>query len=463
MKRAITRPLTRCAAALMAALVLFSLWPGTRATAASYEHADEYIAAYRLTETVRRGDGATNYFTSDRKLDLSFVLHLTRSALPYLMGLSYAEGRTAEGYTYGIKPYAIMEKEDGQAAARAAEIAGQVVKAGMSDREKAKALHDWLVNNCRYDLQYGDQDMTPYTAYGALVKGLAVCDGYASAYLLMCEAAGIPVFRVWGQASNDGIYWEEHAWNLVLVDGDWRHVDVTWDDADFGPPLYTYFFIEEDALKKDHRWNAEAMTQFMQYVSPARPDYAELLNRMGLFMGTAPGVYALDKIPTRAQGTVMMARLLGREEEALERNLPTPFTDVPSWAAAHAGLLYAEGYLQGTSADKMSADRIIPLNEYLTFVLRAMGYKDNADFVWNRATELGLKLGLVTRQQVKALETRTFSRADMVNIAYAALGAAYADRTGSLLAHLVSQGYIDEGTAALYPGYAGPAQTGRAA
>lgn len=62
-----------------------------------------------------------------------------------------------------------------------------------------------------------------YTAYGALVEGDAVCQGYALAYKLLLDKCGIDSVLV---TSNE----MGHAWNLVKLDGSWYHVDVTWDD-----------------------------------------------------------------------------------------------------------------------------------------------------------------------------------------------------------------------------------------
>ena len=95
---------------------------------------------------------------------------------------------------------------------------GECIHSGMSEAHKALALHDYLVLHCAYDTNYLN-----YDAYSALVWGSSVCQGYAQAYEILLNAVGIESKMVSSEAMN-------HAWNLVRIDGQWYHVDVTWDD-----------------------------------------------------------------------------------------------------------------------------------------------------------------------------------------------------------------------------------------
>ena len=94
---------------------------------------------------------------------------------------------------------------------------------GLSDAEKALLIHDRLAVNCRYDYGFNDAG---YTMYGALARGLAVCDGYSDAYAYLLRKVGIESLHCISTAMN-------HAWNLVKIDGVYYHVDVTWDDPSF--------------------------------------------------------------------------------------------------------------------------------------------------------------------------------------------------------------------------------------
>ncbi len=136
-------------------------------------------------------------------------------------------------------------------------IISEVVEPGMSDYETAKALHDYLVLNCAYDMRLysGNMPDTAYTAYGALVDGTAVCAGYAKAYQALLEACGIECEYVSGYG-NGG----RHGWNIVQIGGEWYHVDTTWDDPipdREGYVRYNYFLKSDAVMGRDHSgWNS---------------------------------------------------------------------------------------------------------------------------------------------------------------------------------------------------------------
>lgn len=96
----------------------------------------------------------------------------------------------------------------------------------MTDMEKAIALHEYLATNCAYDYENylaNTIPQTSYSAYGALVKRTAVCQGYALAYKYLCNQVGIDCYMVTSTAMN-------HAWNMIVLEDELYQVDVTWDD-----------------------------------------------------------------------------------------------------------------------------------------------------------------------------------------------------------------------------------------
>ncbi len=86
-------------------------------------------------------------------------------------------------------------------------------------------LHDYLCENIVYTLT--EKDDMIYTAYGALVNGKAVCEGYSRAMQLLCDKLEIPCGLVYGWSQGIG-----HMWNLINPGDGWYHLDVTWDDDD---------------------------------------------------------------------------------------------------------------------------------------------------------------------------------------------------------------------------------------
>lgn len=139
-------------------------------------------------------------------------------------------------------------------------VLSQIIQPGMSDFDKVKAIHDWLLNNVVYDeaaYTAAGAAATSFTVEGLLDTGVAVCDGYAKTFQAMAERAGLACIRVTGSAVNRSGNRESHAWNQVKVDGQWYNMDVTWDDpvvsADYGDNrCYTYFLVPDSAIAASH-------------------------------------------------------------------------------------------------------------------------------------------------------------------------------------------------------------------
>lgn len=130
-----------------------------------------------------------------------------------------------------------------------------------SDYQKEKIIHDYIIKNVEYGYPDSnrDEDSDAYNAYGALVKGKAVCNGYAQAMKLLCDLSGVECEMVTGTA--DG---ENHAWNLICLDEEWYHTDVTWDDPEPDDPsriLYSYFNLDDSGMEISHTWEVENYPQ----------------------------------------------------------------------------------------------------------------------------------------------------------------------------------------------------------
>ncbi|MBO5973150.1 MAG: S-layer homology domain-containing protein, partial [Clostridia bacterium] len=155
-------------------------------------------------------------------------------------------------------------------------------------------------------------------------------------------------------------------------------------------------------------------------------DYAQAglssnrLSRLGLMQGTGGG-FDLLRAPTRAEALTMLIRLLGCEEEALLTYLPHPFEDVPRWASPYVGYAYYHGITRGVSENRFDPNSPVTAAEYLTFVLRALGYEsgEGGDFVWDDPYALAYAAGIMPA----GVNTREFLRADMAVVSYAALSA----------------------------------------
>ncbi len=121
--------------------------------------------------------------------------------------------------------------------------------------EKELFFHDYIIENCAYAFNSTPDEGT---AYGALVNGKASCEGYSKAMQLLSDMAEIDCFIITGVASGPGGN-ENHMWNIVGLDGDFYHLDVTWDDPvspesgeNGDDPIYTYFNITDEEIKITH-------------------------------------------------------------------------------------------------------------------------------------------------------------------------------------------------------------------
>lgn len=172
--------------------------------------------------------------------------------------------------------------------------------------------------------------------------------------------------------------------------------------------------------------------------------YADALKVMDLFRGTGVS-YELERAPTRQEALVMLIRLLGEEQEALACTAETPFKDPPIWADGKKYIAYGYvmGYTNGTSPTTFSPTVNSALEQYLTFVLRALGYKDGTDFVWNTTSrDLAVQLGLLSRGELDVIAREGFMRDHVVLISYRALFARLKDSGVTLAEQLISRGII---------------------
>lgn len=232
---------------LVCCLLLLFPAPGVRADAASLE--DVRQAILRGYEDLAAADGLTHTIdVSGYGIPLEELKQLVTSTgrqgdclQPwYLENFSYnynTETGLVNTVTFRrldpeVYDYTLFQQ-------KMAEILDATVHEGMSQWQKALSIHDYLVTHCAYDLTY-----TYRKGYDAIVRGTSVCSGYAEAYMYLLQRVGIDCRYV----SSDGM---DHGWNVVKINGNWYHVDATWDDptADLsGRCLHRYFLLSDTAM-----------------------------------------------------------------------------------------------------------------------------------------------------------------------------------------------------------------------
>ncbi len=148
--------------------------------------------------------------------------------------------------------------------------------------------------------------------------------------------------------------------------------------------------------------------------------YADELKKLGLFNGTDIG-YELDKTLTRAESATMLVRLLGVEITATTSEYETVLSDVPEdkWYYTYIMYCYEKGITKGTGADTFSPNDTVTAEQFVTLVLRALGYSDaEPETAFVTANNVGL-FGTKFSRQLE--ESEEFLRNEMVYVAYRSL------------------------------------------
>jgi len=126
----------------------------------------------------------------------------------------------------------------------------------MTEREKAKAIYEWIIWNTAYDQDKADLS---HTGYGLMDSNFAVCEGYTAAFNLMCRMEGINIQGVVGEPKGNSEL-RTHIWSVAELDGHRLHTDATWGDP-IGKSLpvdhinYDYFAIGGQQMAEDHSWD----------------------------------------------------------------------------------------------------------------------------------------------------------------------------------------------------------------
>lgn len=136
------------------------------------------------------------------------------------------------------------------------------IRDSMTDFEKEMQIVQYLAANVSYPYERyrtGTDTREDHCAYGALVKGEAVCEGYAEAFCWLADSCGLESRFLYGVYEN-----EMHDWNLIRLDGQWYHLDVTSDDTverdgkkngyGWGRLRNRYINRTDEEMRRDHQW-----------------------------------------------------------------------------------------------------------------------------------------------------------------------------------------------------------------
>lgn len=149
------------------------------------------------------------------------------------------------------------------------EIFNKIIKPGMSDFEKQVKVHDYLILTSRYDYENYINNTIPelsYTPYGLLFHNKAVCSAYAEVFMIFMTLANIECYYVTGTTKDiNGASLNAgnnlgHAWNIVRINNQYYHIDVTFDNPVpdvIGRVNYKYFNVSDSVIGRTHNWKKE--------------------------------------------------------------------------------------------------------------------------------------------------------------------------------------------------------------
>lgn len=272
--------------ALAAAVVVCAVWtfrPELLPWSGVTTGVDAFSAAQMMREGMSREPRQMAFTFRDPALDRAELFRTLEATWPYAFSLSTTvQANGVMEVSAQIENQAAQE----QAAVLARGIVQGAVTPEMTVRERLRVLHDYVVRHTVYDtgtaanetLEQGAGADAPFTAAGALVDGKAVCAGYARAYMMLCDEAGIDTIYIADEKMN-------HGWNAVRVYDRILYVDTTFDDPvpDRGDRVSsTYFLVTAEQLAEDHRWERAFYERLLAWLLPESLGDAQRLYDLGL-------------------------------------------------------------------------------------------------------------------------------------------------------------------------------------
>ena len=137
-------------------------------------------------------------------------------------------------------------------------------------------------------------------------------------------------------------------------------------------------------------------TMPMAFADTSAVTAGEQLKAYGLLNGDEDGNLNEDKELTRAEMMAVLARLMGKDEEAKAYAIPSSFTDVDAdnWAAGYIAFAEKMGWTNGVGEGKFDPNGKVTLQQAAAYMLRALGYDVEWANVVEKAKELKLLDGL---------------------------------------------------------------------
>lgn len=224
------------------------------------------------------------FYVSDNPISIDKTFAYIESVIPYPFNITMTEipyTRNGEVLTTLFSIEIMPNDENYEVIFDTGKAWNQsIIKDGMSDKEKIKAIHDEIVLVTQYDTSILDIDLSAsvrhpsFEATGVFNYNTAVCSGYSRAFNVLAHDQGIPSIMV----SSISML---HAWNLVYDGLSWKFIDTTFNDPipdRQNRVLYTYYLLNKNQFIQDGKHtfdkssdttlSAEEYIEFAEYVYP---------------------------------------------------------------------------------------------------------------------------------------------------------------------------------------------------
>jgi len=232
------------------------------------------------------------------------------------------------------------------------------------------------------------------------------------------------------KVGKNGIFYE---FKMVFKSGDIS--EAYFEDIKCSDLKYTQ-------LTEDTKLSDEFVEKDKEVVIREAKECADTLYDFGLFKGTDKG-YELEKNLTREESATILVRLLGEEDKVDADDFDPVFVDVDEdrWSYAYVMYCYKNNITKGTGADTFSPDVHINANQFITLMMRLLGYSDVEP---DTALEKSVAHKLLPEEKIDELtKKKVFTRSDMVQIVYNSLKTKMDDET-VFAEHLVEKGVLTE-------------------
>ena len=184
--------------------------------------------------------------------DIYFLIRMDCPSIFYSVTFSYryyADSSMVEMIPKYLFPKDKIKEHRQAMEARVSKLARQAEK--LDEKGKELFIHDFIVENVKYDKLKKEYS---HEIIGALGNGVAVCEGIAKAVKILCDELNLWCIIALSEANPDKGIKYRHAWNVIRIDGQYYHLDVTFDNSLSGEGCvrYDYVNLSDKQIFRDH-------------------------------------------------------------------------------------------------------------------------------------------------------------------------------------------------------------------